>query len=143
MCIDDKFSNPFNSYLDEDAFYNFINSMLGESKYCSGMMKKHFNKELVMSKRDDEDSENSIKFWVCDNDYVDGNVKLKDYCHITGKCRGSAYRDCNIRVKLNHNITIVFHNLKNYDSHFIMQGIGKFHFKINNKTNGSKIIYEI
>ena len=26
--------------------------MIGESKYCSDMVKKHFNKELVMTKKD-------------------------------------------------------------------------------------------
>ena len=30
-------------------------------------MKKHFNKELVMAKEDDEDFENSTKCWICDN----------------------------------------------------------------------------
>ena len=52
VCVDDKFSKPFKSYLGEDAVYNFINSLIKESKYCSDMMKKHFNKELVMTKED-------------------------------------------------------------------------------------------
>ena len=30
VCLDDKFSKPFKSYLDEDAFYNFISSMIEE-----------------------------------------------------------------------------------------------------------------
>ena len=28
-------------------------------------------------------------------------LKIRDHCHITGKYRGSAHRDCNINVKLN------------------------------------------
>ena len=35
-------------------------------------MKKHFRKELVMTKEDDEDPENSSKCWICDNVYADG-----------------------------------------------------------------------
>ena len=31
----------------EDTVYNFISSMIEESEYCSDVMKKHFNKELV------------------------------------------------------------------------------------------------
>ena len=42
-------------------------------------------------------------------------LKVKDHFHITGKYRGSARRDCNINVELNHKIPVVFHNLKNYD----------------------------
>ena len=45
--VDDKFK----SYLGEDAIYNFISSMIEESKYCSDVMKKHFNKELLMTRK--------------------------------------------------------------------------------------------
>ena len=34
-------------------------------------MKKHFNKELVMTKKDNEDFENSAKCLICDNSYID------------------------------------------------------------------------
>ena len=61
VCVDDKFSNPFKSYLGEDAVSNFIISMIEESKYCSDVKKKHFNKELVMTKEDNEDFGNSTK----------------------------------------------------------------------------------
>ena len=67
-------------------------------------MKKNFNKEVVMTKEDHEDFENSTKCWICDNDYIHADVKLRDHCHITGK-----YEDCNINVKLNHKIPVVFH----------------------------------
>ena len=50
----DKCGKPFKIYLGEDAVYNFINSMIKESKYCSDVMKKHFNKELVMTKEDND-----------------------------------------------------------------------------------------
>ena len=50
ICVDDKFSKFFKSYLDKDAFYNFISSMIKESNFCSNVMKKHFNKELAMTK---------------------------------------------------------------------------------------------
>ena len=91
-----------------------------------GCDKKHFNKELVMTKKDIEDLENSTKCWICDNDYIDNDVKVRDHCHITGKYRVSLHRDCNINVKLNHKIPVTFHNLKNFDSHLIMQELSKF-----------------
>ena len=105
--------------------------MMEESKYCSDMMKKHFNKKLVMIKEENKDFENSTRRWICDNDYVDNDVKLRDHCHITGKNRVSAHRDCDINVKLNHKISVIFHNLQKYGSHLIMQELGKFNLKIN------------
>ena len=110
--------------------------MIEEQKYCSDVMKKHFNKELVMTKKDNEDFQNSSKCMICDNDYVDNDVKVRDHCHITGKYRRSAHRDCNINVKLNHKIPVVFHNLKNYDSHLIMHELDKCNLKINVIPNG-------
>ena len=95
------------------------------------MRKKHFNKKLVLTKEDDGDFENSTKCWIGDNVNVDDDVKVRQHCHITGKYIGSGHRDCNINVKLNHKIPIVFHNVKNYDSQFFMQELGKFNRKVN------------
>ena len=84
-------------------------------------MKKHFTKELVRTKEDNENFKNSSNCWICDNDYVNNDAKVRGHCHITGKYRDSTHRDCDINLKLNHKIPVVFNNLKNYDSHLIMQ----------------------
>ena len=89
-----------------------------------------------MTKEDNENFKNYTKCQIWDNEYVDNDVKVRDHCHITGKYRGSAHRDCNINLKLNNKIPVVFHNLKNYYSHFIMQELGKFNLKINLIPNG-------
>ena len=106
--VEDKFGKPFKSYLGEDVVYNFVNSRFEESKCCSNVIKNHFNKELVMTKNDNEDFKNSSKCWVCDEEYVDGYFKVRDQCYVTGKYRGSAHRDCNIKIKLSNNIPVVF-----------------------------------
>ena len=41
---------------------------------CTVIIKKHFNKELVMTKEDDED----LKCWICDHDYVDSDIEVRD-----------------------------------------------------------------
>ena len=85
VCVDDKFSKSFKSYLGEDAVYYFVSSMIEESKYYIDVMKKHFNKEFVMTKEDSEDFKNSTKCWTCDNYYINTDVKVRDHCRITGK----------------------------------------------------------
>ena len=83
--VDDRLSIPFKSYLGEDAVYNVINSMIEESKFCTHVMKKKINKELVMPKEDDADFENSNKYLLFTNVYVDGDVYVRDHwsllCH--------------------------------------------------------------
>ena len=37
-------------------------------------MKKHFNKELLMTKENDEDFKKYTRCWICDNAYVGGDV---------------------------------------------------------------------
>ena len=100
------------------------------------MTKKHFNKKLAVTKKDDEEFKNSTKCWIFDNVYAEIDVKIRDNCDITRKYRSSVYKDCNTRVKLDHKVYVVLHNLKNYDSHLVMQVLGKFDFKINMDENG-------
>ena len=68
----------FKSYINNDAVYSFINSMIEESKYCSDTVIKYFNKELAMTKNIDEDFEDSTKYWIYDNAYAVGNNKVRD-----------------------------------------------------------------
>ena len=63
---------------------------------------------------------NSTKCSIYDNGYIDTDIKQRDHYYITEKYRGSAHRDCNLNIKLNHKISILFCNLKNYDSQLIM-----------------------
>ena len=52
-----------------------------------------------MTKEDNENFKNSTACQICDNDYVDNDVKVRDQCHITEENRGSTHRDCNINLK--------------------------------------------
>ena len=52
--------------------------------------------------------------------------KLDTNCHITCKYRGSAKKECNLKLRLeleSVEIHVIFHKLRWYDSHFIMQKI--------------------
>ena len=67
--------------------------MIEESEYCSDVMKEHFNKESVMTRKDDEDFENSSRFWIYGNVYVIGDSKSIDRrYHITGIYEGFIQR---------------------------------------------------
>ena len=48
-----------------------------------------------MTKEDNEYFKNSTECWICDNDYVDNDVTVRDYCHITGKYIDPVHRDLN------------------------------------------------
>ena len=48
VCIDDRLTMPIVVYRGENAAYEFIKSILKEYQYCKKVMKKHFNKNLIM-----------------------------------------------------------------------------------------------
>ena len=49
VCIDDRFSKLIVVYRGKNAAYEFIKAILEEYKYCKKIMKKHFNKNLIMN----------------------------------------------------------------------------------------------
>ena len=57
--------------------------------------------------------------------------KVRDHDHIAGKYRGAAHSNCNINLKLTKKVPIIFHNLRDYDGHLIMQEINNFNVNIN------------
>ena len=46
LCVDDKFRKSFNPYLGEDIVYQFINSIIKESKCSNDVTKTIFTKTL-------------------------------------------------------------------------------------------------
>ena len=62
--------------------------------------------------------------------------KVRDYCHVTGKFRGAAHRNCNINFQITKKAPVIFHNLRGYDSHLIFNELDKFDVKINVIPNG-------
>ena len=53
---------------------------------------------------------------------------VRDHDHMTGKYRGTAHNECNFKLKLNPKtmpIPVIFHNLKGYDGHLLMQAMSR------------------
>ena len=126
-CYDDKYTKPVKIYRGEKAVYKFMEAMLEEVKYCKKTMKRCFNKPLKMTKDDTVNFEKATGCYICDKEYTEKDIRVRDHCHITGKYRGSAHQECNLKLRLNPDelkIPVIFHNLRGYDSHFIMQEIG-------------------
>ena len=126
-CYDDKYSKPTKTYRGKKAVYKFMEAMLDEVKYCKTVIKKEFNKPLRMTKKDEKEFQKAEECHICNKKYTDKDIRVRDHCHITGKYRGSAHQECNLKLTVNPEevkIPVIFHNLRGYDSHFIMQEIG-------------------
>ena len=82
-------------------------------------MKKHFNKNLVMTENEERLFQQSNNCWICKKVIDNDDEKVRDHCHVSGKCRGAAHWDCNINCQLTKKNPVIFHNLRGYDSHLI------------------------
>ena len=141
-CYDDKYTKPIQIYRGEKAVYKFMENILEEVKYCKRVMKKYFNKPLRMTEENKQEFKKATTCHICDKKYTEKDIRVRDHCHITGGFRGSAHQDCNLKLRINPEeikIPVIFHNLRGYDSHFIMQEIGAIVNKHAYTKNGKEI----
>ena len=102
------------------------------------MIKKHFNKNFIMSTEEEERFRLSNSCCICHKLFDVGDDKVRDHCHITGKDGGATHWSFNTNLKLTKKIPVIFRNLRGYDSHLIIKEIGKFDVKVSAIPNGSQ-----
>ena len=109
VCIDNKFSKKAVLYRGKIAAYRFIKAILEEYNYCKKMIKRHFNKNYIMSAEEEERFQLRNSCWICDKLFDVGDDKVRDHCHITKKYRDPAHWSY---LKLTKTISVIFHNLR-------------------------------
>ena len=135
-CYDDKYTKEEKIYRGEKAVYKFMEAMLKEVEYCINVIQNEFNKPLKMTTDDEEKFQKADRCHICEQKYKKQDVRVRDHCHITGKYRGSAHQYCNLQFQITDKIPVIFHNLRGYDSHFIIQEIGEIIKKNTYKVTG-------
>ena len=126
-CYDDKYSKSVKIYRGENSISYFMLDMLSGVEYCQKIIATEFQKPLQMTDEEEELFKAAEECHICGGKYLDTEVRVRDHCHITGKYRGSAHQDCNLKLGISpkeFKVPVIFHNLRGYDSHFIMQEIG-------------------
>ena len=94
---------------------------------------------MRMTPEDRRTHNNSTHCHVCAGPLASDSVR--DHCHITGKYRGAAHNACNLKLRLNSKTTtipVVFHNLRGYDSHLLMQAMSKVEGKVSCIPNNTE-----
>ena len=102
--------------------------MFDEVQNCQKIIRENFNKPLQMTKEDEEAFRKATHCHICEKKYKGDDEPVRDHCHVTGKYRGSAHQTCNLKLQVSAEkikIPVIFHNLKGYDSHFIIRQLGE------------------
>ena len=77
-----------------------------------------------MTIEDEKNYQDSQVCWIYNEKL--GTVKVSDLCHITGKYRGAAYGQCNLKLKIPNKLPIIFHNIEGYDGHLVFEELTNF-----------------
>ena len=127
---DKKYSTPEVLFRGENVVQKFYQNLSEEIKYCQKIITERAKRRLVMTASAEEDFQKAKKCWICQRQYKpeEGeNIPVRDHCHMTGKYCGSAHKKCNFRLQISAEkikIPVLFHNLKGYDGHLIIEGMG-------------------
>ena len=105
----------------------FCKDLKNQAKKITNYEKKEM---IPLTDEEKESYENQKICHICEKEFSTDNKdkkyhKLRDHCHYTGKYRGTAHNNCNLRYKIPKKIPVVFHNGSTYDYHFIIKQLAR------------------
>ena len=108
------------SYTGEDAAQKFVEMLEEDIKIIANIPEK----KMIFEKEENERFEKETKCWMCNEEFNDEDVKVRDHCHFTGRYRGAAHNSCNLKYRKPNFTPVAFHNLSGYDSHLFIKNLG-------------------
>ncbi|GFT43648.1 uncharacterized protein NPIL_360211 [Nephila pilipes] len=118
---DGNFKKPPVVYRGENAVDHFLENLIKEEEEILNILKNV--KPMLFSDENKLDFKNATICHICEKPLLGDRVR--DHDHLTGAYRGAAHNICNINYTLAKHIPVIIHNLRGYDSHLIMQSVGK------------------
>ena len=87
-------------------------------------------KPLKLTPEEEKDFKSAKVCHICEQELLvyekTGEIfKVRDHCHFTGKYRGAAHNECNLKCRKPLILPVVFHNLQGYDSHLFIKQLAK------------------
>ena len=143
----DQYRTPPTVYSGDDVISKFYEHVTNESKEIGKIMATNVPMEPLTVQQHSR----YTRATVCDNckqPFTHRNWKVHHHDHLTGKFLFPCCNDCNLQFKSTRThhgsyqffLPVIFHNLKNYDSHFIIKNFEKKYVETHGKDH--KINYE-
>ena len=105
---------------DEDIGCKFVESLGKDLGKVYGILTTTV--PVKMTDDDELEFQNSKICFACKGAL--GNDRVRDHCHLTGKYRGAAHSECNLKMATPMFVPVLFHNLEGYDSHLFVKSLG-------------------
>ena len=130
-CIHNEYSESIqicNSSDKDSLLKNCIDEM-ERLAFKSYKLSKQNEKNKIVSDEELLKHTNYTKCQTCGCKFSDNNQKVLHHDHISGRYISTLCNDCNLKFKYKPFIPVYLHNLKNYDSHFLISALSKYGFK--------------
>ena len=127
FCIYSKFAyghveNPLKLYRGKDCVEKFCDYIRQEAHWLYHMFPEKPMDPLTQDQW--TRYKKATKCHICYKPFDLRDPKVRDHCHYTGRYRGPAHRNCNLRYRIPSYIPVVFHNLLGYDAHLFIKELG-------------------
>ena len=140
---------PPKVYSGPDVMSHFYEHVMSESQAISEIL----SQQIPMSPLSDDDlrrHRTATTCQNCHNPFTHDNHKVRHHCHVTGQYLFPACNRCNLQLKpkkskvegkvtKDYFLPCLFHNLKNYDAHFVVKHFQK---KYAMHSKGQKVTYD-
>ena len=130
-CANDELSKPARVYRGSDVIDTFFDWLLEEEEHICDILSK-----VQPIKLTTEEEMSFHKATVCHICKLElGSDRVRDHCHLSGTFRGASHSHCNLQFQFRQGkrsrnskfyIPIIFHNLRGYDMHLLMESAGKY-----------------
>ena len=104
---------------DPDVIDVFINWLEEDIKQIANLG----NEKMIITAEEEEEFKQASDCWICGKK-LNLEDRVRDHCHFTGRYRGAAHNQCNLKYSKPNNISVFFHNLSGYDSHLFIKKLG-------------------
>ena len=124
ISTDPNFSKETVICKGSDAPKKLLEYLFKESEEIEQRLKNM--KPLALTEEEEQNFQTVNTCCICNKIFIDSDTKARHHDHTTGNFIGASHMNCNLQCKQVKFIPVVFHNLKNFDSHLLCQGIGSF-----------------
>lgn len=118
----DLLADTYQQFDGDDCVDRFLAYVMETQDKALKLLKA--NVPLVMSAANEASFQAAVDCNLCGKAL--GDDRVRDHDHLTGAYRGACHSQCNINFNYkNFKLPVIFHNLRGYDSHLILQHAGK------------------
>jgi len=110
------------SEFTDEVAKTFVKSIIEVASKINKLFKTNIH--ITMSKEEKQLHTVSTHCNLCKTEFTSRNIKVADHHHLSGRFRQSICNTCNLKLQMPKFVPCFFHNLSNYDAHFIVRQLG-------------------